>query len=395
MFNQRLDLLTDYPFQRLTALLKDPPGASPIVMSIGEPQHEAPALLTRTLAAEAAGWSKYPPTAGSPAFRAAVAAWLGRRFALPDGSVDADRHILPLAGSKEGLFQIAQVVCDATGAEPPFVLLPNPFYQVYSGAVLLAGARPVFVPALEENGFLPDFAALPAEVLDRTALAYYCTPANPQGAVASLEQLKQVVQLARRHDFVLAVDECYSEIYDTAPPAGGLQACAALGGGFANVVVFQSLSKRSSAPGLRSGFAAGDERVIALLSRRKAYSGAVLPMPILAASTALWQDEVHVERNRALYRAKFDAAEQYLGGRFGFYRPAGAFYLWLNVGDGEAAARRLWTEAGIRVLPGAYLARSDDAGGNPAKAYIRVALVQDLTTTRSALIRLAEVLEGG
>jgi N-succinyldiaminopimelate aminotransferase len=325
-----------------------------------------------------------------------VGAWLTRRFDLPAGAIEPDRHILPLVGSREGLFQIAQVVCDdAKQGEPPVVLLPNPFYQVYAGAALLAGARPVFVPAVEENGFLPDFAALPAALLDRVALAYLSTPANPQGTIASDGRLREMVALARRHGFVLAVDECYSEIYNAAPPPGALAACAALGQGFDQVVVFHSLSKRSSAPGLRSGFAAGDERVIAALARRKAYSGAALPLPILAASTALWQDEAHVEASRSLYRAKFAAAAEILGGRFGFYRPAGGFFLWLAVADGEAAARRLWSTAGIRVLPGAYLGRPDADGINPGAGYIRVALVHDLTTTREALARLAEVLAFG
>jgi N-succinyldiaminopimelate aminotransferase len=394
MFNRRLDLLTDYPFRRLAALLQEPPGAPPLVMSIGEPQHPPPAMLADVLAGEAAGWAKYPPMAGTPAFRAAAAAWLTRRYRLPADAVEPDRHILPLVGSREGLFQIAQVVCDET-AEPPVVLLPNPFYQVYAGAALLAGAHPVFVPAVKETGFLPDFSGLSPDLLDRTALAYLCSPANPQGAVASVDRLKEAVGLARRHRFVLAVDECYSEIYHGLPPAGGLEACAALGDGFDQVVVFQSLSKRSSVPGLRSGFAAGDERVIAALARRKAYSGAALPLPILAASTALWQDEAHVEVNRALYRAKFDAAEERLAGRFGFYRPAGGFYLWLAVADGQAAARKLWLEAGIRVLPGAYLGRPDATGTNPGDGYIRVALVQDLAATQSALERLAKVLGDG
>ncbi len=398
MLNPRLDLLTDYPFQRLATLLQDPAGTpaagdQPLIMSIGEPQHQPPSLIVKILAEEAAGWGKYPPMAGTPALRQAVADWLNRRFALPAGWLDADRQILPLAGTREGLFQVAQLVCaeNRTGS-PPLVLLPNPFYQVYAGAALLAGAEPVFVPAVREGGFLPDFAALPKAVLDRTALAYLCNPANPQGSVASLALLRDSIALARRHGFVLAVDECYSEIYDQAAPAGALQACRDLGGGAEGVVVFHSLSKRSSAPGLRSGFVAGDPALIAAFSRLRAYGGAAVPLPIQAASAALWRDEAHVEDNRILYRAKFDLADQILGGHPGYYRPAGGFFLWLEVGDGEEAARRLWSEAGIRVLPGAYLARPDGRGVNPGSAYIRVALVHDLPTTRRALIRMAEVL---
>jgi N-succinyldiaminopimelate aminotransferase len=393
MLNPRLDLLTDYPFQRLTALLREPPGADPLVMSIGEPQHNPPAFVAEVLAREATGWGKYPPMTGTADFRAAVAAWLTRRFSLPAGLIDADRQIIPLAGTREGLYQIAQlVVGEATDGSRPVVLLPNPFYQVYAGAALLAGAEPVFVPATRDTGFLPDYTALPATVLDRAVLAYLCTPANPQGAIASAEMLQAAVGLARRHGFVLAVDECYSEVYDAVSPTSALQACAALGDGCAGVVVFHSLSKRSSAPGLRSGFAAGDPAIIAAFSRLRAYGGAALPLPILAASAALWRDEAHVEASRALYRAKIDIAQAVLGDRLGFYRPAGGFYLWLRVGDGERGAARLWRQAGIRVLPGAYLARPGGDGVNPGAPYIRVALVHDLDTTRLAMTRLAEVL---
>ncbi len=396
MLNPRLDLLTDYPFKRLAALLDGPAGAEPLAMSIGEPQSHPPSFVSDILLREATGWGKYPPMAGTPDFRAAVASWLCWRFQVPADALDPDSQILPLAGTREGLYQIAQVVIDATkGGKPPVVLLPNPFYQVYAGAALLAGAEPVFVPATAETGFLPDFASLPADVLDRAALAYLCTPANPQGAVASLEQLKAAVTLARRHDFVLAVDECYSEIYDAERPAGALQACLALGGGFDNVVIFHSLSKRSSAPGLRSGFAAGDKTIMTAFARMRAYGGAAVPLPILAASTALWRDEEHVEANRGAYRSKIDLAQSILGDNLGFYRPQGGFFLWLNVGDGEQAAKRLWTEAGIRVLPGAYLARPDANGINPGSSYIRVALVHDLTTTERALTRLAQVLVEG
>jgi N-succinyldiaminopimelate aminotransferase len=312
---------------------------------------------------------------------------------LPPGFLDADKQILPLAGTREGLFQIAHLICDsAKGGKPPVVLLPNPFYQVYAGAALLAGAEPVFVPAGRETGFLPDFAALPPAILERAALAYLCNPANPQGTVASLAFLQSTIALARRHDFTLAVDECYSEIYDDAEPAGALEACARLGGGMDHVVIFHSLSKRSSAPGLRSGFVAAEASVIEAFGRLRAYGGAAVPLPILAASTALWQDETHVEANRALYRAKLDAAAEIFGSHLGFYRPAGGFFLWLDVGDSEQTARRLWTHAGVKVLPGAYLARSGADGLNPGISYIRVALVHDLETTRRALLRIANTL---
>jgi len=393
--NHRLDRLTDYPFQRLTALLGGAVTPDSIVMSIGEPQHAPPLLVARILAEQAAAWGKYPPGNGTADFRAASADWLGRRFGLPAGLVDPDRHILPVAGTREALYLFAQAVCNPGD----LVAMPNPFYQVYYGAAILAGGEPLLVPATAETGFQPDFESLGEDVLSRLALAYVCTPANPQGSVASSERLDRLVALARKHNFVLAVDECYSEIHDGIPPDSALAACARadralIGGGqgLRNVVVFNSLSKRSSVPGLRSGFVCGDADLIAAFARLRSYGGAATPLPVLAAAAALWRDEAHVEESRALYRAKFDVAERLLGGRFGFTRPQGGFFLWLNVGDGESAALALWQKAKLRVLPGAYLAQNDASGHNPGQPYIRVALVQDLPTTERALSLLAQTL---
>jgi aspartate/methionine/tyrosine aminotransferase len=274
----------------------------------------------------------------------------------------------------------------------PVVLVPNPYYLVYNGAATMAGAEAVFLDATRENGFMPDLAAIPREVLDRTALFYLCSPANPQGTIASLDYLKGAIQLARAHDFVLAVDECYAEIYDRVPPSGALEACAALGQGFDQVVVFHSLSKRSSAAGLRSGFVAGDPRLIGHFRHLRDYGGCQVPLPIQAAATALWRDEAHVEDNRARYRKKFDIAEAAIGGRFGFYRPAGGFFLWLDVGDGEAATLRLWRDAAIRVLPGGYTARASAGRDNPGKSYIRLAIVHDEATLETAFARIGRVL---
>jgi aspartate/methionine/tyrosine aminotransferase len=307
--------------------------------------------------------------------------------------IDPDRHVLPAAGSREALFMIAlSAVPQATGGARPAVLMPNPFYHVYAGAAAAAGGEPVFLPATKATGFMPDLDAIAAEVLGRTALAYVCSPANPQGAVAPLEYLKRWIELARRHDFVLAIDECYSEIYDRIAPAGGLAACAALDGDLRNLMVFHSLSKRSGVPGLRSGFVAGDPRLIQRNAQLINYGGVAVPYPILAASTALWRDEAHVESGRQRYRANFDAADRIIGERFGYARPAGGFFLWLDVGDSEATARRLWAEAGIRVLPGAYMARADRTGFNPGARHIRVALVDEPATTAAALHGLVEVL---
>ena len=397
--NARMDAVGDYPFDRLRSLLGDlqpPAGLKPISLSLGEPQHAPPDFLAETVAAEKAGWSKYPPMRGTEAARAAIGAWLGRRYGLPAGLVDPERMIVPVSGTREALFMIAlAAVPESKNGEKPIVLMPNPFYQVYLGAAVMAGAEPVLVPAGKEHGFLPDFASLPEKVLARTALAYYCSPANPQGMIAPIETLKTLIGLAREHDFLLVSDECYSELYYGAPPAGAAEACAALGdsgdGAFRNVAIMNSLSKRSSAPGLRSGFVAGDPELIRRFARLRDYGGAPPPLPLLAAATALWGDEEHVVANRAIYAAKYGIAEEILGGRFGYYSPQGGFYLWLDVGDGEAAARTLWSEAGIRVIPGAYLARNVD-GYNPGAGYIRLALVHDLETTREALTRIRDTL---
>lgn len=396
MLNPALDRLNDFPFDRLRSLLnplQPPIGMKPLVLSIGEPQHPAPPAVAEILARTAPLWGKYPPVDGTPAFRQAVADWLTRRYGLPADMIDPERHILPVSGTREALFLIGHLaVPPEKNGRQPVVLVPNPYYHVYLAMPHLTGAETVFVPATRETGFLPDFSALDEDVLDRTALAYLCTPSNPQGAVADIETLKSAIVLARKHDFILAVDECYAEIYSADPPPGALQACVELGGGMDNVVIFHSLSKRSSVPGLRSGFVAGPAEVTRLFRRLRSYGGATVPLPVIEASTTLWREETHVAENRALYAAKFDAADRILGPRFGAVTPAGGFFLWLDVGDGEAAARKLWTDGAIRVLPGVYMARSDADGHNPGAGFIRVALVHDLEITVDALQRLVEIL---
>ncbi len=418
MANHRLDLLTDYPFQRLRGLLDGTPpaaGLAPIDMSIGEPQHPFPAFVGEVLHENRVLYGKYPPGRGTDEFRTAVTDWLNRRYDLPAGMVSAERHIVPLNGTREGLFQGALLaVPEEKAGGRPLVLIPNPFYQCYFGAAIAAGAEPRLVPTSAQDGFLPDFASLGEEVLARTALVYLCSPANPQGAVADANYFKTLITLARRHDFTLFVDECYAEIYDEIPPTGTLEACADLGadlganlradlgansggtnsggGDMANVLVFHSLSKRSSLPGLRSGFAAGDADLVARFLKLRSYGGAPSPLPVFAAAAAAWRDEAHVEENRALYRAKLDIAEQALAGLAGFYRPAGGFFLWLDVGDGEEVAQRLWREGAVRVLPGGYLAQPAEDGGNPGQSYIRVALVHDPATTADALERMRTLL---
>ena len=397
MFNPVLDGLPENAFPRLAKLIAGVlPGGdgAPILMSLGEPQHPIPAFIGDILNARLKDYGKYPPIQGSDNFRAAVARWLNRRYGLSRHPVNMEGHILPLNGTREGLFSIAFLVTPPQkNGQRAAVLMPNPFYQCYAGAALAAGAEPVYLDATRANGFLPDLDALGPELLSRTALFYLCSPANPQGSVADMAYLKRLVQLARAHDFVLALDECYAEIYNQNPPPGGLQAASALAADgaaepFANVLVFHSLSKRSSLPGLRSGFVAGDARVIARFRNFRATIGPTNPLPADAAATAAWSDEAHVQENRKLYAQKFDAADEILAGRFGYARPAGGFFLWLDVGDGEAAALKLWREAGVKVLPGKYLAR-----GAVGDAYIRVALVGPLDETIEGLRRIRRTLE--
>lgn len=395
MHNPRLDVLTDYPFQRLAALLDGvKPGQSSISMSIGEPQHPVPALLAPALAARPEDWGRYPPAAGTPEWRAAVAGWLARRYALPDGMLSADRCVMPVSGTREALFMVNQVLVPLRKhGRQPTSLMPNPFYQVYLGAAVMAGAEPVLIDAPAATGFLPDFAGQPDEVLDRAAVVTLCSPANPQGAVASLEDWKRLILLARERDFVLIADECYSEIWRGAPPPGALDACRELGGSLQNVLVFNSLSKRSGVPGLRSGFVAGDPDLIARFLRLRNYGAPGMALPVSAASVALWSDETHVEANRALYAEKMTLAETMLGPRLpAFQTPEGGFFLWLPVGNGEVFTRHLWAATGVKILPGAYLAQSGIDGANVGDNYVRVALVHDLATTEDALTRIASVL---
>jgi N-succinyldiaminopimelate aminotransferase len=375
--NPRLDQLGDYAFTKLNQILaplSPKANTTPIVMSVGDPLHQPPKFLAEVIAKHADVWNKYPPMIGIPAYREAVAAWLTRRYGLKAGMVSPDRNILPVAGTKEGLFLVAQVAVPAIKAgKQPIALLPNPFYNVYSGGVVMAGAEPHYLDATAETGHLPDLKAIAEETLARTAIFYLCSPANPQGAIASLDYLKQAIALARAHDFLLVVDECYAEIYDKAPPPGALEAAA----------------------GLRMGFIAGDAEVIKRFAELRSYGGCQIPLPIQEAATALWREESHVLENRARYQSKFDAAERVLKGKFDFYRPPGGFFLWLNVGDGEKATLRLWQEAAVRTLPGSYIARKNARGINPATPYIRVALVHDDATIADGLERMVRVLGAG
>ncbi len=375
------------------------PGLSPIALSVGEPQGPVPAFVAEILAREAAGFSKYPPIQGSDALRAAIAGWLTRRFSLPAGMIDADRMILPLNGTREGLFMAAISVTPETKASArPTVLLPNPFYSAYPAGALASGAEPVFVNATAESGFLPDFAALPRDLLDRAAAVFIASPSNPEGAVADLAYWKRLFELSDRHGFVILSDECYSEIHpEGAPPPGALEAAHRLGRGIDRLLVFNSLSKRSGLAGVRSGFVAGDPALMGPYRDLRSNAGPQVSGPLQAVSAHAWGDEAHVAANQAIYRANMAIAAETLGGRNSFRLPEAGFFLWLRVGDGVAAARRLWVEAGLRIVPGAYLANDAGIGekpGNPGVDYVRVALVNDSETTRAALKRLADALPG-
>jgi N-succinyldiaminopimelate aminotransferase len=394
--NPRLELLADNPFTKLRELLDAVPSRSNeavIPMAVGEPQHEPPPMLARILAEKAQLWNRYPPPSGTPEYRAACAAWLTRRYQLPAGMVTGERHVLAANGTKEALFLAAQLAVPPQKAgRQPTVLMPNPYYNVYNGGAILAGAEPIYLDCTKETGFLPDLDAIPEPLLARCSLFYLCSPANPQGVTADLAYLKKAIALARAYDFVLAMDECYSEIYDRVPPPGVLEACAQLGGALDHVLVFHSLSKRSSAAGLRCGFVTGDAPLIERFAHLRSYSAAQVPLPAQEAGIALWGEETHVEANRALYRRKFDIAARVLGDRFGFYRPQGGFFLWLDVGDGERAALTLWREAALRTLPGAYTARTNPGAENPGQNYIRIALVHDDATIEAGMHRLLRVL---
>jgi aspartate/methionine/tyrosine aminotransferase len=397
MLNKRLELLSDYAFAKLNTLIEPiQPRANlpPVIMSVGDPMHNPPAFVHEIIANRPPeSWNRYPPVNGSPAFRAACAGWLARRYRLPAGMIDAERQIAPCAGTREGLFHAAFLaITPAEGGERPVALMPNPFYQVYYGASVMAGAEPRFLPTSQATGFLPDLGAIDAALLARTQIMFLCTPGNPQGACADLAYLRDAIQLARKHNFLLVVDECYAEIYNGAPPTGILEAASSLGGSLDNVMALHSLSKRSSAAGLRSGFAVGSPATITKLCQLRSYSCAATPGPIADAAVALWNDDTHVEPIRRSYQEKFALAQRVLGSRRGYYTPEAGLFLWLDVGDGEAATKTLWAEAAIKVLPGAYLTRPDAQGRNSGVPYIRIALVHDLETTEMALTRMARAL---
>jgi N-succinyldiaminopimelate aminotransferase len=381
------------PFVRLRELLEGiAPGKPAISLAVGEPQHPIPPFVGPIIAAHLAEFGRYPMNKGLDEFAQAVGQWLDRRYALPR-AVDPTSEVLVLNGTREGLFLAALAAKNWVGprAGRPAVLIPNPFYAAYAAGAVAADCEPVYLPTTRATGFLPDLDALRDELLARTVAVYLASPANPQGAVADRDYLNRLTALARRFGFLIFSDECYCEIYSEHAPPGMLEAA---GADFANVVVFHSLSKRSSLPGLRVGFAAGDRKFLQAYLELRNVAAPQVPTPLQHVAIAAYGDERHVEENRRLYREKFDLADQIVGDRYGYRRPAGGFFLWLDVaaqGGSEAATVALWREAGLRVVPGRYLAREQSDGSNPGENYIRVAMVQNKEITADALHRLVEV----
>jgi N-succinyldiaminopimelate aminotransferase len=393
--NPRLDLLHPYAFERLRALLADvkpPANLKPVALQIGEPQHPAPQLVKDALVAGLGGLAKYPVARGLPELREAIGQWLVRRYGLD--AIDSETQILPVAGSREALFAIAQTVLDPDEPEG-LVICPNPFYQIYEGATLLAGARPYYLNLRPENGLRADWEGVPEDVWKRTRMVFTCSPNNPNGRVMPLAEWKLLFELSERYGFVIISDECYSEIYfdESRPPLGALTAAKALGrADYARLVVMGSLSKRSNVPGLRSGFAAGDRKVMERFALYRTYHGAAVSNTVQAASIAAWKDEAHVVENRRLYREKFAAFYERVNPVLPLVRPEAAFYYWVAVpgGDDLAFTRELYREANVTVLPGSFLSR-DAHGTNPGRGFVRMALVSTVEDAVEAANRIAEL----
>lgn len=390
--NPNLDLLQPYPFQRLSELFREiTPAAeyAAINLAIGEPQHETPAFIKAALADNAAGLARYPATKGLAELRTVLQSWLRQRYAV---EVDSDTQILPVNGSREALFALAQAVVAPGNA---IVMMPNPFYQIYEGAALLAGATPYFINTVASNDYRMDFSEVAESIWRRTQLVYICTPGNPTGKIMSLPEWAELFNLADRYDFVIASDECYSEIYfdESQPPLGALEAAKALGrASFAKLVVLGSLSKRSNVPGLRSGFAAGDATIMSKFLAYRTYHGSAMSLPVQAASAAAWRDETHVIENRRRYKKIFSDVIIRLGDAIPVTMPEAAFYLWLNTGGSDIEfAKALYRDYNVQVLPGRFLAR-EAHGINPGQDFIRVALVASAAQCGDAAQRIKTLL---
>ena len=396
--NDDLTRLQPYPFEKLRALLagaQPPEDKRPIALSIGEPKHRSPAFVAQALTDNLGQLSVYPTTLGIATLREAIAGWCERRFGLDQGAVDPARQVLPVNGTREALFSFTQAMVQRSA--DALVLSPNPFYQIYEGAAFLAGATPHYLPCLAENGFNPDFEAVPATIWQRTQILFLCSPGNPTGALIPLETLKKLIALADEHDFIIAADECYSELYfdESTPPPGLLSACAALGrDDFKRCVVFHSLSKRSNLPGLRSGFVAGDADILKAFLLYRTYHGCAMPVQTQLASVVAWNDEEHVRANRQLYRQKFDAVLEILAPVMNVQRPDGGFYLWPETPvDDQRFTRELFASEHVTVVPGSYLSREVN-GLNPGANRVRLALVAPLEDCIEAAQRIRTFVTG-
>ncbi len=397
--NPNLSRLHPYPFEKLTKLKAGdvpPQGLSPISLGIGEPKHPSPAFVKQVITDNLDRLSNYPTTSGIPELRKAIADWTTRRFKLTPGTLTPEAHVVPVNGTREGIFSLVQSVINSS--KPATVVSPNPFYQIYEGAALLAGATPHYLACDGSNGFVPDFGAVPEAVWKDCQILFLCSPGNPSGAVITREALTRVIDLADRYDFVVASDECYSELYpdESRPPEGLLQTCAALGrDDYARCIVFHSLSKRSNLPGMRSGFVAGDARILKDYLRYRTYHGSAMPVQHQLASIAAWQDEDHVRENRAAYRAKFEAVVPILQQVMKVEFPGAGFYLWPETPgmDDETFAKELSAQQNVHVLPGRYLSRTVD-GYNPGENRVRMALVAPLEECVEAAHRIVTFVEG-
>ncbi len=389
-FPERFSNLPAYAFPRLRALLDHhQPGGEVVHMTIGTPMHDFPGWVTDVIMENAADFQGYPPNEGSADLRGAITDWIRRRYGV---ALDPETNVMALNGTREGLYNAAMALCpEQKNGQQPIILCPNPFYQVYMVASISVGAQPYFVSATAATGHLPDYANLPEDVLNRTAVAYICSPANPQGAVASREYWADLIRLAEKYDFRIFADECYSEIYRDEAPTGVLTVAQELGADPERITLFNSLSKRSNLAGLRSGLIAGGPETIRRVKQLRAYSGAPLPAPLQAAAARVWADEEHVAENRALYQEKYTIADEVFAGVQGYMPPEAGFFLWLPVDNGEETALKLWQETGVRVLPGAYLSQGDP-GQNPGEQFIRVAMVAPKTEMKRGLITLRDCI---
>jgi N-succinyldiaminopimelate aminotransferase len=394
--NRRLDTLQPYPFERLNALkngIKPPADLTHIALSIGEPKHPTPAFVAEAVSQHLHTLSNYPLTRGMDSLRESIAGWLSRRFKLAEAGVDPGTQVLPVNGTREALFAFAQTVID--DSRQPYMLMPNPFYQIYEGAALLAGARPYFLNTTADNNLLPDFDAVPEQVWSNCQLLYVCSPGNPTGAVIDADTYAKLFELSDRYGFIIGADECYSEIYfdEDTPPPGLLEVAQQQGRhDFKNCVVFHSLSKRSNAPGLRSGFVAGDAEVLKQFLRYRTYHGCAMPPPTQHASILAWNDEAHVKHNRDLYRQKFAAVVAILSAVIDVQQPEAGFYLWLKTPNSDTDfARDLFATQNVTVLPGSFLSRDTD-NGNPGSNYVRMALVADTDECIEAANRIKTYL---